>query len=131
MIYIVAAYLKSNDRFLICKRTHGELKGYWEFPGGKIEEGESVFDAIKRELTEELNITINPLRILHNFIYPYSFGNVSLLLIECILSPLNQKIVSDGSHSNFAWIDDSKKKKRFAPLDQKVFEYIISTKRVS
>lgn len=55
---VVAAVVQENGRFLICQRPphkrHGNL---WEFPGGKLEPGESFFDAIRRELFEELALT--------------------------------------------------------------------------
>ena len=56
-VRVVAAVIKRHDNYLICKRPikkrHG---GFWEFPGGKINEGESLESATKRELAEELNL---------------------------------------------------------------------------
>lgn len=57
LIRVVAAVIRDGDRYLLCQRPlskrHG---GLWEFPGGKMEAGESVSDAVSRELREELSV---------------------------------------------------------------------------
>lgn len=54
---VVAALIWKNDKILICQRTrHQSMPLKWEFPGGKIEEGEQPRDALRRELDEELGI---------------------------------------------------------------------------
>jgi 8-oxo-dGTP diphosphatase len=55
---VVAALIWKNGKILICQRTrHQPMPLKWEFPGGKIEEGEQPRDALRRELYEELGIT--------------------------------------------------------------------------
>jgi 8-oxo-dGTP diphosphatase len=57
---VVAALILENDRILACQRTrHQPMPLKWEFPGGKIEEGEQPRDALRRELEEELGIEAN------------------------------------------------------------------------
>lgn len=57
----VGVLLQSDGSFLLTSRPPGKVyEGYWEFPGGKLEAGESVEDALRRELHEELGITIGP-----------------------------------------------------------------------
>ena len=51
---VVAAIIKENDKYFATQRGYGEFKGWWEFPGGKIENGESKEEALKREIREEL-----------------------------------------------------------------------------
>ena len=59
LIRVLAAVIERNKRYLICKRPeHKRHGGLWEFPGGKIEEGESDHDAALRELQEELAVTV-------------------------------------------------------------------------
>lgn len=54
---VVAAVIQRGDRFLICRRPDGKNHGgLWEFPGGKVDAGESLEDALKRELHEELAV---------------------------------------------------------------------------
>ncbi len=55
----VGVLIDAQDRFLLTSRPEGKVySGYWEFPGGKLEAGESVEQALRRELQEELGITI-------------------------------------------------------------------------
>lgn len=57
-INVVAAIINYNGKFLVTQRGYGDFKGYWEFPGGKIEPGETPENALKREIKEELNLEI-------------------------------------------------------------------------
>ena len=55
----VGILMKPDDSFLLTTRPPGKVyEGYWEFPGGKLEAGENVQDALRRELLEELGITV-------------------------------------------------------------------------
>lgn len=61
----IAGIAMRNGRILVAKRKEGGAIGLmWEFPGGKVEEGESDQDALKREFLEEFGIEIKPLRLL-------------------------------------------------------------------
>lgn len=56
-IRVLAAVIRRGDRVLLCKRpAHKRHGGLWEFPGGKLEPGESLLDAARRELAEELDL---------------------------------------------------------------------------
>ena len=56
---IIGIILNKNNDILIAQRlSHQEKAGYWEFPGGKVEKNESAFNALQRELKEELNIEV-------------------------------------------------------------------------
>ena len=55
-IRVVAAIIKDKDKILATKRSYGEFKGGWEFPGGKIEEGEDKKTALIREIKEEVGV---------------------------------------------------------------------------
>ena len=49
---VVAAIIKENEKYFATQRGYGEFKGWWEFPGGKIENGESKEEALKREIRD-------------------------------------------------------------------------------
>ncbi|PYV89310.1 MAG: NUDIX hydrolase [Acidobacteria bacterium] len=72
MKQVVAALIVKNDKVLVCQRTrHQTMPLKWEFPGGKIEDGEQPRDALRRELEEELGIDADigdeVARIRHNY----------------------------------------------------------------
>lgn len=57
-IEVVAAILHHNGRYFATQRGYGEFEGWWEFPGGKIESGETPEQALQREIQEELGVDI-------------------------------------------------------------------------
>ena len=57
-VNVVAAVIRKGDRILATQRGYGEFKDGWEFPGGKIEQGEQPEEALKREIQEELQAVI-------------------------------------------------------------------------
>ena len=60
IVHVAVGVIKKNNAIFICKRADGQHQGgLWEFPGGKVEAGESVFVALKRELIEEVGLTIH------------------------------------------------------------------------
>ncbi len=75
----VAVFIKPDGTFLLSSRPEGKpYPGYWEFPGGKIEAGESVRDALVRELIEELNVTITQATPWFTFMMHYTHATVRL-----------------------------------------------------
>lgn len=85
IINVAGAIIVKQGRILCVKRGPGRsLEGFWEFPGGKIEEGETAFVALSRELQEELNLKVDMsneiFEISH---FDYDFGRVELATIVC------------------------------------------------
>ncbi len=75
----VAVLQQTDGSFLLSSRPEGKpYAGYWEFPGGKLEEGESVEQALKRELAEELDIQITQAHPWFSFIMRYTHATVRL-----------------------------------------------------
>ena len=60
-VNVAAAIIAHDGRVLACQRGHGDMKDGWEFPGGKIEDGESAEQACRRECAEELGVTLGAL----------------------------------------------------------------------
>jgi 8-oxo-dGTP diphosphatase len=86
MKQVVAALILRNDEFLIGQRTkHQPMPLKWEFPGGKIEEGEQPRDALKRELEEELGIVATIGDEVARFRHEYKGGNAVELRFYAVL----------------------------------------------
>lgn len=86
-IYVVGAILVRNQKILCAQRGGEKSLAYlWEFPGGKIEDGETAQEALKRELMEELKIEVSMAEdIFDHSAYEYDFGRVHLTTILCQL----------------------------------------------
>ncbi len=75
----VAVFIKADGSFLLSSRPIGKpYPGYWEFPGGKVEPGESVLQALQRELMEELNVAITRATPWFTFMMHYTHAIVRL-----------------------------------------------------
>jgi 8-oxo-dGTP diphosphatase len=85
-IDVVGAVLVDCDLVLCAQRgNEGALPGLWEFPGGKIEAGESPQGALAREIREELGVEIAVLKEVTTTSYRYDFGQVNLTTFYCHL----------------------------------------------
>ena len=74
-------------RVLAVQRGYGDMKGLWEFPGGKVERGETAAEACKRELAEELKVRITDLRDIYTVEYDYPDFHLSM---ECFLCGIEE-----------------------------------------
>ena len=82
-IRVVAAVIKGKNEnnepvIFSTRRGYGEFKGGWEFPGGKIEDGETPRDALKREIKEELDVDINVCDFIDTIEYDYPEFHLSM-----------------------------------------------------
>ena len=86
-IDVVGAIIIKDKKILCCQRGPGRaLANLWEFPGGKIEENETKVQGLKRELREELKITVSMVEEIFDFTrYEYDFGFVNLTTFICYL----------------------------------------------
>ena len=82
-VEVVAAVLIHNGLVFACQRGYGEFKDMWEFPGGKVEEGESPEDALRREIREELEVEINVGELLDTIEYDYPTSHLSMKCYAC------------------------------------------------
>ena len=85
-ISIVAAIIRRDDQILITKRPdHVHLAGLWEFPGGKVESGESLEAALHREIREELGVEITVDREFFSVAHEYPDKSVHLHFFDCTI----------------------------------------------
>lgn len=82
-VRVVAAVIRDNDRIFATARGYGDLKGGWEFPGGKIEAGETPEAALKREIMEELDIEISVGSLIETIEYDYPAFHLSMDCFWC------------------------------------------------
>ena len=82
-IRVVAAVILSEDKIFATARGYGEFKGQWEFPGGKIEPGETPQEALVREIQEELDVKIEVGDLIDTIEYDYSSFHLSMDCFWC------------------------------------------------
>jgi len=82
-VRVAAAVIKDGERVFATARGYGEYKGKWEFPGGKIEEGETPRQALKREIEEELDTEINVGDYICTVEYDYPSFHLSMDCFFC------------------------------------------------
>lgn len=82
-IRVVAAVIKENGKIFATQRGYGELKGGWEFPGGKIEAGEKPQEALQREIREELDTQIEVGELIDTIEYDYPSFHLSMDCFWC------------------------------------------------
>ncbi len=84
-IRVVAAVIKDKDKIFATERGYGEFKGWWEFPGGKIEQGEAPEDALRREILEELETEISVGELIDTIEYDYPEFHLSMDCFWCTI----------------------------------------------
>ncbi|MBO4231369.1 MAG: (deoxy)nucleoside triphosphate pyrophosphohydrolase [Bacteroidales bacterium] len=77
-VRVVAAVIREGDKIFATQRGYGEYKDGWEFPGGKIEEGETPEEALKREILEELDTEITVGNLIKKIEYDYPTFHLSM-----------------------------------------------------
>lgn len=85
-IRVVAAVIRSEDKIFATARGYGEFKGQWEFPGGKIEKGETPQQALVREIQEELDVKIEVGKLIDTIEYDYPSFHLSMDCFWCIVA---------------------------------------------
>jgi 8-oxo-dGTP diphosphatase len=116
MIEVTAAIIEKGDKFLIARRAKGKhLAGYWEFPGGKIEAGETAEACLFRELNEEFQINVSVNNFMGESVYEYPNKKIILKAFTCSIISGEIQLTD---HDKIDWITiDEIKHYKIAPAD--------------
>ena len=103
IIKVVAAILQKEDKILIARKKQGKpLAGYFEFPGGKIEEGETPEESLIRELMEEMNIKIAVKEYIGESVYDY--GNNKVISLLGYTAEIIDGEIKLSDHDRYEWV---------------------------
>lgn len=100
-IQVVAAIIIRNNEVFATQRGYGDWKGWWEFPGGKIEEGECPQEALRREIREELDADISVGALLDTVEWDYPTFHLTMHCYVCSLESENIRL---NEHASATWL---------------------------
>ena len=125
-IEVVAAILHRDGAYFATQRGYGEFEGMWEFPGGKIEEGETAEFALMREIQEELGIDITIDKFLCTTEYDYPSFH---LIMHCYLCNVKSGEIELREHKSARWLTtELLDSVEWLPADKEVVEVLKQTK---
>lgn len=125
-IRVVGAVFHDGERFLACRKKPGKpLEGHWEFPGGKIERGETPEQALTREIREELNLIAEVGQKVTTTTYEYDFATIELTTFYCTLVDGDLRLTD---HDDTKWVTSTEAAHlTWAPADIPAVEAIASS----
>ena len=100
-IEVVAAIIRKRDKVFATQRGYGEFKDWWEFPGGKMEEGETPEQALVREIHEELDARISVDKFLYTVEWEYPKFHLTM---HCYMSSLLDEALHLNEHEAARWL---------------------------
>ena len=123
-IEVVAAILHRDGAYFATQRGYGEFEGMWEFPGGKIEPGESREVALKREIQEELGVDIAIENLLCTTEYDYPSFHLTM---HCYLCSIASGEIELREHKSALWLTSDKLEDvAWLPADKEVIDKLKS-----
>ena len=102
-----------SDEVLAVQRGYGDMAGMWEFPGGKVERGETAAEACARELIEELQVHVKDLRACYTVEYDYPEFHLSMECFFCRIAEGEDEPVQHDRQQDMRWV----KRTELADLD--------------
>ena len=121
-IEVVAAIIRKEDKIFATQRGYGDFKDWWEFPGGKMEVGETPEEALKREIREELSAEICVDEFLCTVEYDYPTFHLTM---HCYLCSLIGEALHLNEHEAARWLTKEQLDSvKWLPADVKVVERI-------
>ena len=119
-IEVVAAVIRKDDKIFATQRGYGEWKDWWEFPGGKMEVGETPEEALVREIHEELSAEISVDEFLCTVEYDYPKFHLSM---HCYVCSLLTEALHLNEHEAARWLKNNELDSvKWLPADVKVIE---------
>ncbi len=119
---VAAAVIKADHKILATRRGYGEFTDMWEFPGGKIESGETSEDALIREIEEELQIEIIPEKLITRVEYDYPHFHLSM---DVFLCSIKKGIITLMEHNDAKWLSkDELDTVNWLPADLYVIKHL-------
>lgn len=119
-IKVVAAIIQKDGKTFATQRGYGEFQGGWEFPGGKIEEGETPEQALVREIKEELDTEIEVGELLERVEYDYPSFHLSM---DCFLCSIKSGELVLKEHEDAKWLEKEQLDSvEWLPADEGVVE---------
>ena len=121
-INVVAAIIVRDGAVFATQRGYGEWQGWWEFPGGKMEAGESPQEALRREIREELNAEIEVGELLETVEWDYPNFHLTMHCCWCTLLSDSLRL---NEHQAAAWLTaDTMMSVKWLPADEGLVEKI-------
>ena len=122
IINVVAAIIHKDGAYFATERGYGEFVGMWEFPGGKMEDGETEEEAIVREIREELNVEIHVERKVCTVEYDYPKFH---LVMHCYLCSVASGEIELREHRSARWLTvESLDSVEWLPADREVVKML-------
>ena len=119
-IKVVAAIIQKDGKTFATQRGYGEFQGGWEFPGGKIEEGETPEQALVRDIKEELDTEIEVGELLERVEYDYPSFHLSM---DCFLCTIKSGELVLKEHEDAKWLEKEQLDSvEWLPADEGVVE---------
>ena len=117
---VAAGLIMCNGLLLIAQRKHGKRLEYkWEFPGGKLEEGETLEECLTREMMEEMQLKITVGKHFMDSSYDYDFGTIILHAYWATCENQNVPVVLE--HEQYKWVKpEDLSNYDFAPADKPI-----------
>ena len=123
-IEVVEAIIKKDDKIFITKRSYGEFIDMWEFPGGKVEVGETQEEALIREIKEELELDITNLNYLTTVEYDYPSFH---LIMHFFICEICGGTLSLNAHNDAKWVSlEQLASQKWIPADIEVVEKLLA-----
>ncbi len=121
-IHVAAAIIVDGDRIFATQRGYGDWKDYWEFPGGKIEPGETPEAALRREILEELDTEISVGEKITTIEYDYPEFHLTM---ECFLAHVVEGSLVLKEHEASKWLKKNDLDSvQWLPADQTIIELL-------